>query len=236
MAKHLLSARRVQTSGKGVYGDGAGLRLRVKATGASWLLRYTAPSGKLRELGLGAADRASTAAAGKSLREARDAADAARRLIRSGVDPIDEKRAKAREVEAKTQAEARRERTTLGRVARAYHERVIELRRTDVHAREWISSLERHVPKEIWHKPIDRVARRRASRAALEDAAAGAWVGVPSRSHRGLPCAEARAISRRCVRASEQPALWLVSSEVLRYSVDVIHDDRHILRIMTCIM
>jgi hypothetical protein len=37
MAKHLLSARRVQTSGKGAYCDGAGLRLRVKAAGASWM-------------------------------------------------------------------------------------------------------------------------------------------------------------------------------------------------------
>src|SRR5437660_3061388 len=41
--------------------------------------------------------------------------------------------------------------------ARAYHERVIEPKRTEVHAREWISSLERHVPREIWHKPIDRI-------------------------------------------------------------------------------
>jgi hypothetical protein len=37
MAKHLLSARRVQTSGKGAYCDGAGLRLRVKAAGARWM-------------------------------------------------------------------------------------------------------------------------------------------------------------------------------------------------------
>jgi Arm DNA-binding domain len=146
VAKHLLSARRVQTSGIGVHCDGAGLRLRVKATGASWLLRYSAPSGKQRELGLGAAHRTSTAAAGKSLSDARDAADSARKLMRSGLDPIDEKRGKrekAREAVAKSKAEARRERTTLARVARAYHERVIEPRRTELHAREWISSLER---------------------------------------------------------------------------------------------
>jgi len=157
---HLLSARRVQTSRKGVHCDGGGLRRRVKAASASWVLRYTAPSAKRRELGLGAADQTSTAAAGKSLRDARDAADNARKLIRSGVDPIDEKRAKrekAREAEVATKAETRRERTTLARVARAYHERVIEPKRTEVHAREWISSLERHVPREIWHKPIDRI-------------------------------------------------------------------------------
>ena len=140
----------MQTSRKGVHCDGGGLRRRVKAASASWVLRYTAPSAKRRELGLGAADQTSTAAAGKSLRDARDAADNARKLIRSGVDPIDEKRAKrekAREAEVATKAETRRERTTLARVARAYHERVIEPKRTEVHAREWISSLERHVPR-----------------------------------------------------------------------------------------
>ena len=154
---HLLSARRVQTSRKGVHCDGGGLRRRVKAASASWVLRYTAPSAKRRELGLGAADQTSTAAAGKSLRDARDAADNARKLIRSGVDPIDEKRAKrekAREAEVATKAETERRWPAF---ARAYHERVIEPKRTEVHAREWISSLERHVPREIWHKPIDRI-------------------------------------------------------------------------------
>jgi integrase len=42
-------------------------------------------------------------------------------------------------------------------VARRYHEQVVEPRRTSIHAREWISSLERHVPKELWHKPIDQI-------------------------------------------------------------------------------
>jgi hypothetical protein len=82
-----------------------------------------------------------------AIRDARDAADSARKLVRSGLDPIDEKRAKrekAREAEAKTKAEARRERTTLARVARAHQQRVIEHRRTELHARKWISSLERH--------------------------------------------------------------------------------------------
>jgi len=43
------------------------------------------------------------------------------------------------------------------RTASAYHEQVVEPRRTPIHAREWIASLERHVPKELWHKPIDRI-------------------------------------------------------------------------------
>jgi len=66
-------------------------------------------------------------------------------------------RSAARKAEVERKVEVRRERTTLARVARAYHERVIEPRRTWIHSREWIASLERHVPSELWHKPIDRI-------------------------------------------------------------------------------
>jgi len=129
--------------------------LRVKAKGASWVFRFTAPSGRRRELGLGSADRASLEAAGASLKRARKKADEARDLLdrKPPVDPIDAKAAErraARKVEAERKAAAKRERTTLCRVARAYHESTIELSRTFVHSKEWIASLERHVPKKIW--------------------------------------------------------------------------------------
>jgi len=160
MAMHLLLARQVHAAGEGDLIDGGGLILRVGSKSASWVFRYTAPSGRRRELGLGAADRSSIAAAGKSLTDAREDADKARRLLRNDLDPIDEKRkrkAEARKAEGQKKAEAKRERTTLARVARAYHERVIEPKRTAIHAREWLSSLERHVPAAIWNKPIDAI-------------------------------------------------------------------------------
>jgi hypothetical protein len=34
---------------------------------------------------------------------------------------------------------------------------VVEPNRTTIHSREWIASLERHIPKSLWHKPIDRI-------------------------------------------------------------------------------
>jgi integrase len=46
---------------------------------------------------------------------------------------------------------------TLCRVARAYHESTIEPSRTFVHSKEWIASLERHIPKKIWSAPIDEI-------------------------------------------------------------------------------
>ncbi len=160
VARYLLSARQVQTAGAGDLCDGGGRVLRVQANSAAWVFRFTSPTGKRRELGLGAAIRNSIADAGKSVTDARDAADAARKLLRDGRDPIDVKAAEreaARKAEAEKKASAKRECSTLARVARAYHESTIEPSRTPVHSREWIASLERHVPKKLWHAPIDQV-------------------------------------------------------------------------------
>jgi integrase len=101
-------------------------------------------------------------AAGASLKRARKKADEARDLLdrKPPVDPIDAKAAErqaARRAEAERKAAARRERTTLCRVARAYHESTIEPSRTFVHSKEWIASLERHVPKKLWSAPIDEI-------------------------------------------------------------------------------
>jgi hypothetical protein len=92
MAKHLLSARQIQVAREGDTFDGDGLILRVRDKRASWVLRYTASSGKRRELGLGAADRSSVEAAGASLARARKVADEARAKLERGIDPIEARR------------------------------------------------------------------------------------------------------------------------------------------------
>ena len=76
-----LSARRTETAGPGRHGDGRGLYLLVKASGArSWLLRYQM-NGKRRDMGLGAYPEV-------TLAMARELAIEARRLIAKGQDPI----------------------------------------------------------------------------------------------------------------------------------------------------
>jgi hypothetical protein len=67
---HLLSVRQVQTAGDGDHSDGGGLVLRIRGTGASWVFRYTAATGKRREMGLGVAHRANPSQAGTSLTDA----------------------------------------------------------------------------------------------------------------------------------------------------------------------
>ena len=106
-------------------------------------------------MGLGAGHRDTLAAAGRSLTAAREAADKARKLLQGGVDPIDAKaseRQRARKALEEKKAAARQEQTTLARVARAYHEWIIEGSRSLKHAAQWIASLEANIPAELWHK------------------------------------------------------------------------------------
>ncbi len=154
---HLLTARQVQHLEDGDHTDGGGLLLRVRGESSSWVFRFTSPNGRRREMGLGVAHRGSVGQAGDSLAAARDLAHAARETLRRGVDPIDERdarRAELRQVDEAKQEAKERERWTLARCARDYHERVIEPNRTDRHAKQWLSSLENHVPAKLWHKPI----------------------------------------------------------------------------------
>lgn len=140
--------------------DGGGLILRVSEASSVWVFRYTAPSGKRREMGLGVAHRSKAAQAGQSITGARDQAATARALLQQGIDPIDE-RARLKEDAKKAACDERDKRAveavTLARAARDYHERVIAPTRTDKHAAQWLSSLENHVPAAIWHRPIGQI-------------------------------------------------------------------------------
>lgn len=160
MALHVLSARAVQTAQAGDHADGGGLFLRVGSAGASWVFRYTAPDGRRREMGVGPARCLTLPAAGESVALARKATEKARGLLADGRDPIDVRKADRAAAQAKVLAAKmadKADRTTLARVARKYHEEVIEPQRTRKHAAQWIASLEHNVPSAIWHAPIDAI-------------------------------------------------------------------------------
>ena len=78
-------------------GDGGGLRLDVDKNGnRSWVFRFTSPTtGKERYAGFGSANEV-------TLADARDAREEARKLIRAGQDPINDRNAKR--VEARVEA------------------------------------------------------------------------------------------------------------------------------------
>jgi integrase len=159
-ALHQRTAREIHAAREGDLGDGGGLVLRVGTAGASWVLRYTSPAGKRREMGLGIAHRVNVAQAGQSLTTARQMAHEARELLRQGIDPLDAREARRqalRDAEAARKADQSREHWTLARCARDYHERVIERTRTGKHSAQWISSLEHHLPAALWRAPIGSI-------------------------------------------------------------------------------
>lgn len=102
-----LTAAGVKAAKPGRYGDGNGLYLLVRPTGARfWLFRYTPAGGKLREMGLGAV-ATEAGKAGVTLAEARVKAAELRNLLRDGTDPIDAQQA-AEAAKAEAEAEAAR--------------------------------------------------------------------------------------------------------------------------------
>ena len=91
---HKLTARQAETiTEPGRHGDGGGLYLVVGEGGArSWLFMFkTRGTGKRRELGLGSASKRG----GVSLAGARDKAEAARKQLSQGQDPVAIRRAES---------------------------------------------------------------------------------------------------------------------------------------------
>lgn len=58
---HQLTVKQVQAAGEVDHGDGGGLLLTIRASSSSWVFRFTAPSGRRREMGLGLVRRVSAA-------------------------------------------------------------------------------------------------------------------------------------------------------------------------------
>ncbi|MCA3095088.1 MAG: site-specific integrase [Rhodocyclaceae bacterium] len=176
--------REVLHAPPGDHSDGAGLRLQVDACGARWLFRFTSPDGARREMGLGGCERANMQTAGASLTAARAAAAKARAMLAEVPprDPIEDRKAAKEAAKAAVRA-AKAERTknaaTLARVARGYHERVIEPSRSAKHGGEWIRSMERLVPPHLWHAPIATIEAP-----ALLDAMADLYQRVPETASR----------------------------------------------------
>ncbi len=124
----------------GRYGDGDGLWFQVRKPDASpdskgeanlsrsWLFRYVW-QGRQRQMGLGPYPDV-------GLKEARDAAHAARKAVRDGLDPIGEKRAKAVEEKAKQAA------MTFNGVLKLYLAAHEDTWKNPKHRQQWRNTLE----------------------------------------------------------------------------------------------
>lgn len=156
-----LTALKVKNAKAGRHVDGRGLCLLVKDTGArTWVLRMQ-KDGRRRDYGLGSA-------ADISLADARDAAAALRRQVRTGADPVAERRM------------ARKVIPSFETAARQCYEALKEGWKNRRHA-NWISSFENHVFPIIGTRPVDAVD----STAVLE-VLSPIWLEVPDTARRIL--------------------------------------------------
>lgn len=145
MALTALQVRNAKPGNK--LSDGGGLRLDVDARGSSsWIFRFKSPlTGKERYMGLGPASDV-------TLAQARDAAHAARQLVRDGKDPIEhrnEQRAAVKVEAAKAVA------------FQPFAEQFIATHkpgwRNAKHAQQWENSLKAYVYPVIGVTPISNV-------------------------------------------------------------------------------
>jgi integrase len=124
-----LSATSIKHLGVGMHGDGNGLWLRVVTPQRrSWLFRYQR-QGKAHEMGFGAFPAV-------SLAEAREKAQAMRKQLGQGIDPLAQRKAERQATEAE---EARA--TTFAEAAEAYISDHEAGWRNAKHAAQWRSTL-----------------------------------------------------------------------------------------------
>ena len=179
-----LSVQKVKSAPPGRHGDGRGLFLYVKPSGArSWVLRYQV-QGRRRDLGLGSYPDV-------TLAMARDRATEARRLIVEGEDPI----AKKQQTKAKTFKEAAQE--------------LIESKRSGwknaKHAAQWTSTLETYVFPKIGQIQISKIET-----ADIIGTLTPIWPEKPETANRVRQRIEAVLdyATALGIRAGDNPARW----------------------------
>jgi len=141
-----LNDRRVRTHKKpGMLADGHGLYLRTTTNGVKgWIFRYQI-DGRRRDMGLGSLDDV-------SLAEARDRIPELRRLIRQGIDPIDDRRAK-RGIAKAAAAHA----LTFGDCAEHYVASHRASWKNATHRQQWESTLSTYVDPVIGGLPVQTI-------------------------------------------------------------------------------
>lgn len=175
----------------GRYRDGDGLQLLVRPSGRrSWLLRWTR-DGRTHDMGLGSYPAV-------SLAEARVAAEAARKLIRAGKDPL-----------AARQAYDAARKIATGRTFKTAAAELIADRasgwRNPKHGAQWEATLVAHVYPVIGERPVQDL-----DTAAVLEVLRPIWERIPETASRVRGRIEAvlDAAKAQGWRSGENPARW----------------------------
>jgi integrase len=128
--------------GNGRHGDGDSLwlqvRIGIKEKNRSWLFIFTSPeTGKVRQMGLGEYPLI-------GLKEAREVRDRMRRLVKSGIDPL-EQRTRERGAEAERRERETAAGVTFRQAAEAYIVAHKAGWKNRLHAAQWPTTLEDYV-------------------------------------------------------------------------------------------
>jgi integrase len=139
-----LAVRRAKEPG--LYGDGKGLYLRVgEGSAKSWALRYML-DGRAREMGIGSYHDL-------SLAEARERARGYRKLVKDGIDPIDQRR----DDRLAKRAERAKGGMTFRQAAEAYVAAHEAGWKNPKHAAQWPSTLAAYVYPLIGSLPVQAI-------------------------------------------------------------------------------
>lgn len=163
-----LSATGVKNQKKaGYHADGGGLYLQVSKTGSkSWIFRYMFNK-RSREMGLGPWPTF-------TLAEARERANACRKLLADDKDPLDQRQAD-REKEQLAAAQRR----TFEECAHEYHKLHASGWKNTKHANQWINTLTAHAFPAFGSKDVSDV-----SKADILSALQPIWTAMPETASR----------------------------------------------------
>ena len=179
-----LTVRRIETAKTGKYGDGGGLQLAVAPSGAKkWVFRFLW-QGKAREMGLGSFPEV-------GLADAREKALAARRLVKSGIDPISE-RQKDRGV------------PTFGELADEIAEQLAAGFRNEKHKAQWKMTM------TVYAEPLRRKSVNQIETADVLAVLKPIWLEKPETASRVRGRIERvlNAAKAKGHRTGENPAAW----------------------------
>lgn len=155
---------KARSLGVGKHADGQGLWLwKSSKDRGSWVLRLVV-NGSRREMGLGPWPDTSIA-------EARERAAEARKMLRAGIDPVQERRQRLHRVHAMTVQEA---------IESCFAAKQAELK-NDGAAGRWLSPLSVHIVPKIGREPIETVDQHTLKR-ALEPV----WHSKPEAARKAL--------------------------------------------------
>tara|TARA_B100000749_G_scaffold71194_1_gene53514 strand:- start:1621 stop:2820 length:1200 start_codon:yes stop_codon:yes gene_type:complete len=180
-----------------MHNDGDGLYLRIKSPGsASWLYRYRT-NGKLRDMGLGSYPEI-------TLADARNQAADVRKLAKTGIDPLDERKRLREEAEAEKRRAAEMS-ITFESVALDYIESQKAGWKNAKHASQWTNTLSSYAFPLIGDLPPNQITTEHVLKVLKP-----IWTKVPETASRvrnriELVLDAAKAVG---LREGENPARW----------------------------